>query len=311
MKISDNDIKRVKAMGFLIDRVVPTRFNGRVITENGILTSEELMAISECSRRYGSGEVAFTSRMTVEIQGIEYENIEAAREFLLPYGLKFGGTGDRVRPLVSCKGNTCIFGQIPSADITKKLHELYFEGYKDVELPHKFKIAVGGCPNNCVKPDLNDIGLVGQSMPVINTDLCRNCKKCACVDNCLMHAAHKEDGHCDFDRSKCNNCGKCITKCYFKAVSAQEHGVKVLIGGKWGRVGRPGQSLGKIFSIEEAIVIVEKAMLAFKLLAYKKERFGDMIERVGFEYVRDLILSDELLKRKEEIINMECNKRPC
>jgi sulfite reductase beta subunit-like hemoprotein len=23
-------------------------------------------------------------------------------------------------------------------------------------LLHKFKIALGGCPNNCVKPDLND-----------------------------------------------------------------------------------------------------------------------------------------------------------
>ena len=32
-------------------------------------------------------------------------------------------------------------------------------------LPHKFKIAVGGCPNNCVKPDLNDLGIVGQRVP--------------------------------------------------------------------------------------------------------------------------------------------------
>ena len=28
-------------------------------------------------------------------------------------------------------------------------------------LPAKFKIGVGGCPNNCVKPTLNDIGIVG------------------------------------------------------------------------------------------------------------------------------------------------------
>ena len=30
---------------------------------------------------------------------------------------------------------------------------------------HKFKIAVGGCPNNCVKPDLNDLGIIGQMVP--------------------------------------------------------------------------------------------------------------------------------------------------
>ena len=32
-------------------------------------------------------------------------------------------------------------------------------------LPAKFKIGVGGCPNNCVKPTLNDIGIVGAVLP--------------------------------------------------------------------------------------------------------------------------------------------------
>lgn len=307
--ISENDIKRVKAMGFLIDRTQPTKFNGRVITINGMLDTSELQAISECAKLYGSGKVAFTSRMTVEIQGIDYENIPNAILYLAKYNLKFGGTGDKVRPLTSCKGATCIFGQVPSAEITKTLHELYFEGYKDVELPHKFKIAVGGCPNNCIKPDLNDLGIVGQTKPVINTSKCKNCKKCICIESCQMKACYKEDGHLVHDYSKCNNCGKCVAKCYFKAVEVKEHGVKVLIGGKWGRVGRPGSDLGKIFSVEEAIKITEKAMLAFKYYAYKKERFGDMIDRVGFEKVKEFILSEEPLTRKEEIIAMPCNKK--
>ncbi|MGM9968926.1 MAG: 4Fe-4S binding protein [Anaeroplasma sp.] len=310
MKISEQDIKKVKAMGFLIDRINPTRFNGRVITVNGMLSSDDLNAISECAKKYGTGMVAFTSRMTVEIQGIEYENIPLAQEFLKNYGLEFGGTGDRVRPLTSCKGTTCIFGQISSSILTEKLHKLYFEGYKNVELPHKFKIAVGGCPNNCIKPDLNDVGIVGQTKPLIDSSLCKNCKKCICVDSCQMKACYKENGHLVHDYSKCNNCGKCVSKCYFKAVKPLEHGVKVLIGGKWGRVGRVGSDLGRIFTEEEAIIIVEKAILAFKLFAYKKERFGDMIDRIGFDKIRDFILSDEPLNRKDEIINMPCNKRP-
>ena len=36
-------------------------------------------------------------------------------------------------------------------------------------LPHKFKIAVGGCPNNCVKPDLNDLGIIGQRVPALRS----------------------------------------------------------------------------------------------------------------------------------------------
>jgi len=309
MKISEADIKKVKGQGFLIDRPNPTRFNGRVITVNGMLSAEKLEAIAECAKKYGTGNVAFTSRMTVEIQGIEFENIPAAQEFLAKYNLKFGGTGDKVRPLTSCKGKTCIFGQVPSADITAKLHELYFEGYKDFELPHKFKIAVGGCPNNCIKPDLNDVGFVGQTYPVIDPNLCKDCKKCICVESCQMDACYKEGGHLVHDYDKCNKCGKCVAKCYFKAVLPKKTGVKVLIGGKWGRTGRKGSDLGEIFTIDEAIAIVEKCMLAFKYFAYKKERFGDCIDRVGFEVVRDFILSDEPIKRKEEIMAMPFNKK--
>ena len=36
----------------------------------------------------------------------------------------------------------------------EEIHERFYHGYREVKLPHKFKIAVGGCPNNCVKPDL-------------------------------------------------------------------------------------------------------------------------------------------------------------
>ena len=39
---------------------------------------------------------------------------------------------------------------------------VFIRAIHDVKLPHKFKIAVGGCPNNCVKPDLNDLGVIGQ-----------------------------------------------------------------------------------------------------------------------------------------------------
>jgi dissimilatory sulfite reductase (desulfoviridin) alpha/beta subunit len=33
---------------------------------------------------------------------------------------------------------------------------------RSVTLPHKFKIGVGGCPNSCVKPSLNDVGIEGR-----------------------------------------------------------------------------------------------------------------------------------------------------
>ena len=45
-----------------------------------------------------------------------------------------------------------------------------------MKLPHKFKIAVGGCPNNCVKPNLNDLGIIGQRIPHFKAELCKDVK---------------------------------------------------------------------------------------------------------------------------------------
>jgi NAD(P)H-nitrite reductase large subunit len=55
--------------------------------------------------------------------------------------------------------------------------------------------------------------------------------------------------------------------------------------------------------------IIEKAMLVYKENAYKKERFANMIERIGFENVEKAILDSDVLDRKEDIINMEIQKR--
>ena len=302
MKVKADDIKRVKALGFLHNRDTEDEFNCRVITENGSLTSEELEVIAAAARKYGNGSVAFTSRMTVEMQGVKYEGIDSLLADLGEHGLLTGGTGDKVRPIVACKGGTCVFGQVDSAEIAKKIHDRFFIGYKNVELPHKFKIAVGGCPNNCVKPDLNDLGLIGQNMPEIHEDICRGCGKCAVEANCLMHAPKVVDGKITINRDLCNSCGKCIKKCYFHCLSSKAHGVKILIGGKWGRQGRPGSELSGIYSIDEALDIIEKTILVYRENAFKKERFGDMIERIGHDKIEAMILSNDPIERKEEIL---------
>ena len=103
-------------------------------------------------------------------------------------------------------------------DSSEKIHELYYVGYHEVKLPHKFKIAVGGCPNNCVKPDLNDLGIIGQMVPNFDPEECNGCKKCGVAQVCPMGAAKLEDGELSIDKDVCNNCGRCIDKCYFDAM---------------------------------------------------------------------------------------------
>ena len=80
--LTPEDIKRVKALGCLHDKRTGDRFNVRVITRNGKITTAEHKAIAEAAEKFGSGEIAMTVRMTLEIQGVPYENIEPLRAFL-------------------------------------------------------------------------------------------------------------------------------------------------------------------------------------------------------------------------------------
>ena len=158
--VSPEDIARVKGLGFLRDKLTPDCFNARVITRNGKITAAEAKAIAEAAEKFGNGELAMTSRLSIELQRIPYENIEPLIAFLAEHGLEIGGTGPKVRPVVSCKGTTCSYGLIDTFALSEAIHERFYKGYHDVKLPHKFKIAVGGCPNNCVKPDINDLGII-------------------------------------------------------------------------------------------------------------------------------------------------------
>ncbi len=108
--VSPEEVTRVKALGFLWDKNTPDCFNGRVITRNGKITAEEMRAITEAAERFGNGQWAMTSRLTIEIQHVPFDNIEPLREFLAQSGLETGGTGSKVRPVVSCKGTTCVLG---------------------------------------------------------------------------------------------------------------------------------------------------------------------------------------------------------
>lgn len=301
--IKPEDIKRVKALGFLNNKGTDL-FNGRIITVNGKINAEQAAVIAEAAKKFGSGEVEFTVRLTVEVRGIHYDNIEPFREFIAQAGLETGGTGSVVRPVVSCKGTTCQYGLYDTFAVSEKIHERFYKGYHEVKLPHKFKIATGGCPNNCVKPDLNDLGIVGQMIPQFDEDMCNGCKKCKIEKVCPMQAAKVEDGVLEIDQEICNNCGRCVGNCPFDAIEEGKPGFKIYIGGRWGKKVAHGIPLSKVFTSEEEMLdTVEAAILLYREQGQTGERFADTIARIGFEEVEKQLLSREILNRKQEILD--------
>ena len=292
-KLTSEQIAKVKGYGCLRDKRYDDIFNVRVITRNGKITTDEQRAIAEAADLFGSGEVAMTSRMTIEIQGVSYNNIPELILFLKEKGLDCGGTGPKVRPVVSCKGTTCVFGLIDTFSLSRKIHDRFYVGYHDVTLPHKFKIAVGGCPNNCVKPDTNDIGIIGQRIFTPDYEKCRGCKRCAVELSCPMKAARLHEGKITVNAEICNRCGRCLKKCPFGAFENADEGYRIYIGGRWGKKASRGKAHSKIFTSEDEVLnAVERAILLFRDEGIKGERFAETIERLGFDYVDKKLIGE-------------------
>lgn len=303
--LTSEDIKRVKGLGFLHNKGT-NRFNGRIITRNGKVTAAELSHAAQAAEKFGDGHIALTTRLTMEATGIPYDSIEEFCAFLAEGGLETGGTGAKVRPVVACKGTTCQYGLCDTFLVSDEIHEKFYKGFNDVKLPHKFKIAVGGCPNNCVKPDLNDFGIIGQQIPAYETDKCRGCAVCAIEKGCPINAAKVADGRLVILEDACNHCGRCVGQCPFGAIPTGNYGYKVVIGGRWGKKSAKGEALKKVFTTrQEVLAVLEKAILLFREQGKTGERFSDTISRIGFSEVERILLSDEILTRKQDIIESQ------
>lgn len=284
LNITADEKKALKGRGIILNRDKET-FIARILTVDSTLTSEQMEHLAEAARRYGDGRVAITVRMQVEIQGIAYENIEPMCQFLAEAGLYPGGTGNRIRPIVPCKGTVCVHGLIDTQALARELHEEFYEGWHDVTLPHKFKIGIGGCPNNCIKPGLNDFGIMGQRVPKYDPEKCRACGKCNVAANCPMKicAKSEEDGKMVCQTEQCTKCGKCIDACPFHAVEETVVGHKILLGGIWGKRQRLATALDGVYTKDEVKEILAKSLTIWKEQGTPGERFGLFLDRIGVD----------------------------
>lgn len=299
-KLKPSQIAEVKAKGFLLNRGTEN-FSGRILPMGTVFSASDIATISEIAEKFGNGKVIATTRLALEIQGIPYDQIQNAIDYAESRGLSFGGTGNKVRPITACKGTTCIYGNFDTQAMAKKIQEKYFIGWHDIKLPHKFKVAVGGCPNSCMKPSLNDFGIEGHRVPIYNVEDCHGCKVCMVEKSCPSKAAKLVDNKMVIDREVCRTCGVCSeNKCPFKAVKPHNEVMyQIYVGGTWGKKTRMGTPLSRLVSEEDIYPILEKTMVWFKLNAKAKERLGMAIDRLGIEkFEEDVLSNDDLLSKK-------------
>jgi len=122
------------------------------------LDMEKLVAIS---RKFGRELLHSTTRQGIEIPFIKYEDIPAVEKEIKEAGIETGTSGPRLRTTTTCPGNNwCKSGLINTFSLYERIEkELNIKCAMD--LPHKFKIAISGCPNTCTRPQQSEIGIHG------------------------------------------------------------------------------------------------------------------------------------------------------
>ncbi len=277
------DPAQLKKQGFIQQRE-EEYFTVRIKILAGNITGEQMRGLSEISNAYARGYAGLTARLGIEIPWVKLEDLEKVRVELEKIGLKPGGTGRTVRAIVACKGTVCAHGLID----TQGLCAMLDQGFFGEELPAKFKMGVAGCPNNCAKVQLHDLGFMGQCLPQIDEDLCDGCGEC--IGLCPTGALKKSGGRVFLDESRCILCGKCIKHCPAHAVSMKKHGVALFLGGKFGKRYTIGQDAGVILSPDEALAATRVLVDFYRDNARPGERFGIIVGRVGIEEVRAVLM---------------------
>jgi anaerobic sulfite reductase subunit C len=259
-------------------------FAVRLRVAGGNLTLEQLGTIQAVAAKYGQGYIHITTRQGMEIPFIHLSDIDAVREELLSGGVKMGVCGGTVRGIMACQGShMCPHGRINAKELAEQLDAQFFAA----PVPGKFKMAVTGCPRSCAKPQENDFGFEGAVKPGYVKDDCIRCGLCAEV--CPSGAIAMVAGFPVIDRDKCTHCGECVAACPTGAWKVGEEGVKVWAGGRIGRDPKLGQVAVAFMPLEKIPAAIEASLSFFRQHGKTKERFGKVIERVGWEHYREVI----------------------
>jgi anaerobic sulfite reductase subunit C len=277
--MNEADYKELKKSG-MMRQPEAGLFSVRLHVVGGRLTAAQLQAIRDASDRFGRGEVHLTSRQGVEIPHVPQGVLAALKEFLAPSGVEVGVAGPTVRTVTACQGSrVCRSGVIDSPALAEAVdRELYGK-----PAPHKFKIGISGCVNNCIKAEENDAGIKGWIGPHWEAPACTFCGACQAVCPTKAISASGDGKTLVVDPALCIGCGDCIPSCPTGSMREQTRGYRIFAGGKFGRRPFLGKRiLGVLRTKEEAMAAILAVLDFFRAHGKPRERFGDTLQRTGF-----------------------------
>ncbi len=132
--------------------VIPRIFGGET-------SPAQLRAIADAVDKYQVRTVKITGGQRIDLLGLTKEQLPDIWRDLSEAGFVSGHAyGKAMRTVKTCVGSEwCRFGVQDSTRMGIELEELTWGSWT----PHKFKLAVSGCPRNCAEATIKDFGVVG------------------------------------------------------------------------------------------------------------------------------------------------------
>ncbi len=124
----------------------------------GGTTPSELRVIADVAEKYNVTTVHVTGGQRIGLYGLKKEQLPGIWKDLGKAGLVSGHAyGKAMRTVKTCVGKQwCRFGTQDSTHMGVELEKLTWGSWT----PHKFKLAVSGCPRNCAEATIKDFGVV-------------------------------------------------------------------------------------------------------------------------------------------------------
>lgn len=305
MEWESEAVKRLEKVPFFIRKKVKSQIEeyvrqkgGRTVTDQDVTGARRALAGGPGSGESGCGkEDAGPVLKTAggDLTAVDLDRIEK----MVEKGVDLEGLNTRYRQVKVCGGAAgCPLSLISDREIAGSLAgaldraglEGHLAGSIDgpVLFHHKFRVAVAGCPNSCSQPQIVDFGVIGQSRPARGEGSCTGCG--ICVSTCKENSISMEEEGPAFDYSRCLNCGQCIQACPAGAIREENSGFRVLVGGKLGRHPRLAGTLLEMAGEDRVLAALEDAVRVYMEHGRDSERLGGMVERLGIDRVREMIL---------------------
>ncbi len=308
----DINTKYLKKNAF---RVTKERYKTavRIRVPGGHLDAKYLDVLRQVAEIYGNGTVHLTTRQGFEISGIDMDKVSEVNTMVQPIieGLNIsqispnsGYPAAGTRNVSACIGSrVCPFANYDTSALAQRIEQVIFPN------DYHVKIALTGCPNDCIKSRMHDYGIIGMNEPQYDASRCVGCQ--ACVTNCKKRAAGAlkfENFKVIRDAEKCIGCGECVIKCPTGAWTRSDTKLYQLV--IMGRTGKKDPRIAQPFIrwVDEASIMkIIKNTYAYidqfidKEAPGGKEHVGYIVDRTGYQVFKEWVIKDVTLNPEAQV----------